>query len=166
MEEENIFRAPADNAEYNELFLAASEGHVERLEVALLPSLDVNALQDDPLQGKAALHMAAQNGNVEAIRFLLSHGAKVDLRNFEGETPLHEAAFWARLEAIKVLLEAGATINLQTGDYNYTALHNVLKYKNRVTPQHIETIELLLDQGLDVNSECDDWGGTIVNFPL
>ena len=162
------FRAPADSVEYEELFNAASEVDVdiERLKNALLPSLNINALEADRLQGRAALHMAAQSGNVSAIKFLLAHGAKVDLRNSEGETPLHEAAFAAHPEAIRALLDAGADINLPTGDYSYTALHNVLKYKNTVTPTQIETIELLLDRGLDLNAEADSWGSTLVSLLL
>lgn len=164
--EEHRFRAPEDSVEYEEFFNAASEGDVERLEAALLPSLNVNALEADRLQGRAALHMAAQTGSVQAIQFLLTHGAEVNLRNSEYETPLHEAAFYAHPEAIKVLLDAGSHINLQTGDYNYTALHNVLKHKTTVTPQQIETIELLLDRGLDVNAEADGWGSTLVSLRL
>ena len=137
-------RAPENDVEYEEIFNAASEGSIRRLEAALLPSMGVDALEADPLQGRAALHIAAQAGSVPAIQWLLAHGATVDLRNSEGETPLHEAAFWAHPEAIKALLAAGADVNLPTGDYNYTALLNVLKYKHTVTPRQIETIELLL----------------------
>ncbi len=158
------FRAPEDSVVYEELFDAASKGDLERLAAALLPSMNVNALEADPLQGRSALHIAAECGKVSAIRFLLAHGAKVDLPNSEGETPLHEAAFWARPEAIIALLDAGADINRQTGDYYFTALHNVLKYKHTVTPQQIETIKLLLDRGMDVNAEADHWGSTLVSF--
>ena len=153
-------RAPEDDVEYEEFFNAASEGNIKRLEVALLPSMSIDALEANPLQGRGALHMAAQAGSVPAIQWLLAHGAQVDLRNSEYETPPHEAAFWAHPQAITALLGAGADINLHTGDYNYTALHNVLKYKNTVTPEQIETIKLLLDEGLDVNAEADSWGST------
>ena len=155
-------RAPENDVEYEEFFNAASEGNTKRLEAALLPSMSVDTLEADALQGRGALHMAAQAGSVPAIQWLLAHGATVDLRNSEGETPLHEAAFWAHPEAIKALLGAGADINLPTGDYSYTALHNVLKYKNTVTPRQIETIKFLLDRGLDVNAKADSWGSTLV----
>lgn len=161
---DNCFRASEDSVEYEEFFSAAGEGDVERLEATLIPSLNVNALEANPLQGRAALHIAAQAGSVPAIRFLLAHGAQVDLPNSEGETPLHEASFWAHPKAVSALLDAGADINLPTGDYSYTALHNVLKYKNTVTPQQIETIELLLDRGLDLNAKADSWGSTLVSF--
>ena len=159
-------RATEGNVEYKELFDAASEGDLEHLEAALLPSLDINALEPNHLQGRTALHVASQTGNVEAIQFLLTHGAKVDLRNSEYRTPLHDAAFNAQPEAIKALLKGGASIHLQTGDYNFTALHDVLKFKDTVTPEQIKTIELLLDQGSDVNADADGWGSTLVGLDV
>ena len=160
-------QAPEGDVEYEEFYNAASEGNIQRLEAALLPSMSVDALEANPLQGRAALHFAAEVGGVPAVQWLLAHGATVDLRNSEGETPLHEAAFWARLEAIKALLAAGADIDLPTGDYNYTALLNVLKYKHTVTPRQIETIEFLLDLGLDVNLGFDDdWESSLVCFHI
>lgn len=53
------FRAPKDSAEYEELFNAANDGDIDRLEAALIPSKNVNALEADPFQGRAALHVAA-----------------------------------------------------------------------------------------------------------
>ncbi len=43
-------------------------------------------------EGGRALHDAVWQGNVELVRFFLSHGAKADVRDRRGETPLHEAA--------------------------------------------------------------------------
>lgn len=160
------FHAPKDSVEYEEFFNAASEGDIKRLKAALLLSLHANVMEADRLQGRAALHMAAQRGSVLAVQFLLAHGAKVDLRNSEGETPLHEAAYFAHPEAIGALLDAGADINLPTEDNSYTPLHSVLKHKHAVTPKHVDAIELLLDRGLDVNAEADSWGSTLANFHL
>ena len=163
---DDSLRAPDDSVEYEEFFDAVSKRDIKRLEAALVPSMNVHALEADRMQGLTALHIAAQAGSVPAIQFLLAHGAKVDLRNSEGETPLHEAAFWAYPEAIRALLDAGADINLPTGDYSYTALHNVLEYKTAVIPQQIETTKLLLDRGLNLNAVADCWGGTLVSFHL
>ena len=140
-------RTPEDSAVYKKFFEAVGEGHVKQLTSALHPSINIDALEADPLEGRAALHLVAQSGNVPSIQLLLDHGVTVDIRNSEGETLLHEAAFAAHPEAIKTLLDAGADIDLPTDDYNYTALHNVLKCESTVTPRHIESIELLLDRG-------------------
>lgn len=156
-------RAPEDDVQYEEFYNAASEGNIQRLEAALLPSMSVDALEANLLQGRAALHIAAQVGSVPAIQWLLAHGATVDLRNSEGETPLHEAAGWVQPEAIKALLAAGADINASSADYSHTPLLHVLSGKHTVTPREIETIELLLDRGSDVNYGLDDiWIGTLV----
>ena len=149
-------RAPENDIEYEEFYNSAHEGNIQRLEAALLPSMSVDALEADLLYGRAALHIAAEAGSVPAIRWLLAHGATVDLRNSEGETPLYEAARWAQPEAIKALLAAGANTNLLTKEYDHTALLNVLNGKHTVTPREIETIELLLDRGFDVNFGFDN----------
>ena len=163
---ESHTRAPEGDSQYENLFEAANDGDVDRLQAALLPSLDINALEADLLQGRSALHIAAQAGNLTAIHFLLARGAKVDLLNAERETPLHEAAFWARPGAVRALLNAGADPHRPTGDYSMTALHNVLKYKNTVTPEMRQTIGILLDHGLDVNAKADEWGSTLVSPSL
>lgn len=159
---DNSLRAPEDSIEYEELFQAACKGDVKRLEAALLPSLNINTLEPDRLDGGAALHIAGQVGSVPAIRFLIAHNAEVDLRDSKMETPLHKAAFWAQPEAISALLDAGADINLPTGDCSDTALHNVLK--RPVTQRQIDTIKLLLDRGSDLNAEPDSWGSTLMSF--
>ena len=85
-------RAFEHSIEYKDLYYAANEDDTECLKVALLPSLNFNALEADRLQGRTALHIAARNGRVPAIQFLLAHGAEFDLRNSKYETPLHSAA--------------------------------------------------------------------------
>lgn len=73
--------------------------------------------------GTGLLHAAAMNGDLETVRFLLQHGAKVDGNkevyddesddeNYCGldETPLIAAAMDGHLEVVKTLLEAGANV--------------------------------------------------------
>ena len=160
-------RASEDDLQYEEFYNAALEGNIERLEAALLPSMSVDALEADIMQGSAALHIASHAGNILAIQWLLAHGATVDLRNSEGETPLHVAACCLQDEAIKALLAAGANINLNSAEYSHTPLLYVLGNKPSITPREIKTIELLLDRGADINYGFDDiWIGTLVCFHL
>ena len=60
------------------------------------------------VNGRRALNWAALGNRVDAIRFLLRHGASIDLANLTGFTPLHHAAEAGSLEAAEVLLAAGA----------------------------------------------------------
>ncbi|KAJ3192453.1 hypothetical protein HDU67_005452, partial [Dinochytrium kinnereticum] len=68
--------------------------------------------------------MAAQNGSVEACRYLLSvPNVDVEARDAAGTTALHAAAWGCHVEVCKVLLEVGgATVNVQAEDGS-TPLH-------------------------------------------
>lgn len=55
-----------------------------------------------------SLHLAADNGDVEAIQALLDGGALVDPRDFDGATPLFRAVGLGHFEAAKLLLQRGA----------------------------------------------------------
>lgn len=64
--------------------------------------------------GYTALHRAAYNNRVAALRFLLDAGVDVHARTIEGWTPLHSAAYWGQAPAAGLLLQAGADINALT----------------------------------------------------
>jgi ankyrin repeat protein len=100
-------------------------------------------------EGQTPLTAAAQFGRVEAIRFLLSKGADVNLRDFggEGQTPLSTAAMQGQLEVCRVLLDAGADPNIPTeprlvGETrNWTALDWAIRGK------HTAVVALLRERG-------------------
>lgn len=72
--------------------------------------------------GWAPLHLAAWNGNANAMRILMDGGANIELKKIwnqprlyrnlitehSGTTPLHQAAFRGHLSAVEMLLAAGA----------------------------------------------------------
>ena len=55
-----------------------------------------------------ALHVAAREGNVVAIRKLVAHGARLDERNGAGSTPTLCALNEAHLDSVWLLLELGS----------------------------------------------------------
>ena len=71
---------------------------------AQVDSLDVRRNQN----GRRALNWAAWHNHAAAIRFLVAHGAKVNLANRTGFTPLHHAAENGSADAAAALLTAGA----------------------------------------------------------
>ena len=95
------------------------------------------------LNGRTALECCSRWGHVEAVRFLLAHGARVRSDGFFETAPLVGAAGESRLEIVKMLLEAGADPNASHGD-GYTPLHAVADEDGSVPVAH-----LLLEAGAD-----------------
>eukprot|EP00438_Fugacium_kawagutii_P034244 Skav225937 [mRNA] locus=scaffold1500:414127:414846:- [translate_table: standard] len=59
------------------------------------------------------LHVAAVNGQAEAVRCLLTAKAKVDAKSSSGDTPLHYAATYGRQEVLRPLLVARAAVDIK-----------------------------------------------------
>ncbi len=57
------------------------------------------------------LHLAAHEGDITALRRLITAGADLNKRDGSGRTPVHVAAFASNDEALQVLAEAGAAMN-------------------------------------------------------
>ena len=64
--------------------------------------------------GKVALHMAAWRGNVEVVRLLLEHRARVDAMTIRGQTAMHFAAGKKRDEVVSLLLDRSAKMKVKT----------------------------------------------------
>lgn len=78
-------------------------------------------------KGQTTLMLAAQEtSNPEGIRFLLDHGADLDIQAFDGRTALYVAAAAGRTEHVLMLLEAGANVNIRTqeGETALQAAHD------------------------------------------
>ena len=58
--------------------------------------------------GRTPLHVAASDGHVTVVRFLMDNGAKVNEKTeTNGYTPLHLAVLNGHLEVMKMLVEEG-----------------------------------------------------------
>ena len=85
---------------------ATKRGDVVAVKAALKQGADVNAAQGD---GLTALHLAAQEGNLEIVKVLLAAKANANAKSKIGEyTPLHLAASGAHLDVTLALLAAKA----------------------------------------------------------
>ncbi|MDR2371878.1 MAG: ankyrin repeat domain-containing protein [Puniceicoccales bacterium] len=108
-----------------------------------LNTVDVNA-QDD--WDETVLHYAAKEGNLPAIRVLLSRGAKVNDGTFGRGTPLHGAALCGQVEAMQALLEGNAEVNARDR-YYYTPLHSA------VSSGETEALRELAHWDADINAK-------------
>jgi ankyrin repeat protein len=103
---------------------AALSGSVPRMQLLHLAGANVNSGGSSC----APLFLAAGEGRLNAVRYLLDEGAEVNAHSQNGNTALTEAAFYGHLPVVKELLVRGADVNA-TGAGG-TALDIALSQKN------------------------------------
>jgi len=86
---------------------AAIEGSLTRMQFLHLAGANINARG----AGRSPLFLAAGEGRLRAVRYLLDEGADVNARENDGNTALTEAAFFGHIPVIKDLLVRGADVN-------------------------------------------------------
>lgn len=106
-------------------------------------------LQTRGWYGATALHLAADNDDVEAITWLVEQGLPADTRDDHQQMPLSNAVSRNAIHAARALLALGADVNA-TDNNNYRAIHRACSR---------EMLELLLEAGANVNdiSGGGDW---------
>ena len=136
---------------------ATKRGDVTAVKAALRGGSDPNAAQGD---GLTALHLAAQEGNLEIVKVLLVAKANVEAKSrIGGYTPLHLAAGAGRTEVVRALLDAGAKPGEVTTTTGVTALHLAAKALNGAG-----TVKLLIERGAPVNAVESSSGQTALMF--
>merc|ERR1719362_33203 len=102
--------------------------------------------EDDDLMQPATsltpLMNASHGGHVHAVKYLLAHGAKVDLCDGDGMQALHFAAQVASAECFRVLLRFGAD-PLAKDNFGRSALQCVSLHENLYSPGQVEWLALL-----------------------
>jgi ankyrin repeat protein len=137
------------------LHLAAKHNKPDMMDLMISAGFDVNMPttqlhhENNHEYGVTPLHMAASQGNLEAVQYLLAHGAnpntyvitdmgsrtRLDLKTnahfvpyYKDTTPLHAAIYAAlvnkfNLNVIEALLESGADTNLTAGTNQEPSIH-------------------------------------------
>ncbi|XP_009812042.2 CARD- and ANK-domain containing inflammasome adapter protein [Gavia stellata] len=88
------------------IFDAVAKGDLSELEKTLKDN-DINALNSS---SETLLHVAAAKGHLTIMEYLISKGAKTDVKDKKGRTPLHRAAEKGHGDTVKVLLRCGAYV--------------------------------------------------------
>jgi len=119
------------------------------LEMAVDPDyINIQSGSEQSGGGRSALHEAATSTSVAAVSLLLSHGANINMKDFNGRTAL----YWAGegvAENTKLLIEKG--IEVSTVDKSgRTALHWACEKGTE------STVRLLVDSGIDVSLSDND----------
>ncbi|XP_063601900.1 putative ankyrin repeat protein RF_0381 [Penaeus indicus] len=102
---------------------AIRKGDLGKVRELVAGGFDVNAvLQEKKNKECRPLHLAADGGHVDIVKFLLRSGAQAEAKNYEGMTPLHLASWGGHAEIIKALLDRGVNGNARTNE-GMTAVH-------------------------------------------
>ncbi|WPH02680.1 Hypothetical protein R9X50_00554600 [Acrodontium crateriforme] len=141
------------------LHFAADQRRLQAMSLLYGSRVNLDARNND---GQTPLHLAASEfalkiqglhdgwrverfkrvKSVHVVKFLLSHGAKVDEQDTEKRTPLHYAAGDGLVETVQALLTHGATIDAED-THKRTPIHHAARQG------HVTTFRLLLEHGAD-----------------
>ncbi|MEM7103275.1 MAG: ankyrin repeat domain-containing protein [Bacteroidota bacterium] len=122
------------------------EGNLQKLkEIAANEGIEAVKCNDDPHE-LAAIHWAANAGNLDIVRFYLQppiseNPSLVRNNNF---SPLHAASMVGHTEVVRLLIENGADVNVQTDPQKYAPIHSAC------FGGHLETIKLLIENGASI----------------
>nr|XP_053633946.1 protein phosphatase 1 regulatory subunit 16A-like [Cherax quadricarinatus] len=65
-------------------------------------------------QGATPLHIAAANGYVRVVEYLLSQNVPTEVRDHDDWSPLHAAACWGHPDVLELLVQNGANLHART----------------------------------------------------
>jgi cytohesin len=98
-------------------FQRHGNGNYDVAALCLESGVDINEMV-----GRTLLHAFAHQGDIVGTRWLVDHGAKLDVRDEGNNTPLHSACERnSTLAVVKLLLERGASLTA-TNSNGQTAL--------------------------------------------
>ena len=140
---------------YNQLNVALRKRQLGKVRTLVLGKVGL-AVDHMFVDGSFPLHIAAEENDVEMVRFLLLAGATVDFKNLHGQTPLILGV--ANYSIVKLLIEFGCKVNLTDGQKR-SALHLAA---SRGLPN---VVSLLLKYGARVNG-IDKWGRSPLHMTL
>ena len=134
-----------DSVRRNELVDAVLDEDFENVKARVMMRAKIN-VRDKSRDGMSPLHAAVQMGNIEIAQFLLEHGAKPNIRDFEKQTPLMMMDEDASSEMFDLLVRYGAKLNLLDKQKN-NLLHHYAE--NGDNP---DVVRRLVISGVDVNA--------------
>jgi hypothetical protein len=136
------------------LMIGAWEGNIAMMELFHSRGADINFTNRI---GEQALQLAAWNGRLEAVKWLIERGASA-VRGEKQWSALHYAAFAGHRQIADLLLERGADINARTPNGS-TALMMAVREGRE------ELVRVLLAAGADARPE-NDWGDNALTWAM
>lgn len=117
-----------------------------------LNNVKTSQLKKSTRETGTPLHIAAINGNYEAVDLLLEAGSYIEAGNFLKNSPLLNCIENNKLHMARYLIEKGANVN-KKGCQNRHALSQLILYA-----WDTEFAKYLLEKGCDINQKSIDKG--------
>lgn len=92
------------------LYVAAQNGNIDLINLLRKYNASLEAFADTEYGG-SSLHIAANEGQIETVKYLLQAKVDPNIESKKGFTPLHAVAECGRLDVVNVLIEAKANVN-------------------------------------------------------
>lgn len=138
------------------LHFAAEEGVVQVGQILVDKGSDVN-VRDSEDVGWPPLMVAAHDGHLAFVEFLIKNNADIDAEEEEGATSLWIAAQQGHADIVKCLLEAGAK-HLPTRPSGLRPIHRAAQNG------HLACVKHLLKHSPDEIDKCSSSGFTALTF--
>jgi len=144
-------QAAPPSPELQELFWdAVDEENVPLVRGLLKEGADPNAL----IHGSLALNFAAQINNIELVRVLIEHGARITNQNASGETALLAAIAQCNLQVLEFLLAQGGVEAVNIANVQgFTALYLLIDRMSAVDASVKEPYYKLVEQLLALKAD-------------
>lgn len=105
---------------------AVKQDNTELAQVFLDYGVNINAQESS---GEPPLYLAAREGTLSMVKFLVERGADVNVRTtFKGLTPLYGATLQSRPEVVEYLLSKGADVTIPSKARNWSPLEGAYDY--------------------------------------
>ncbi|OQR94427.1 hypothetical protein THRCLA_08171 [Thraustotheca clavata] len=118
------------------------------LSIAAKSDMDTEIVNHVDHANQAPLHVAAAQGDLICLQYLLHHGADICVVQNNGFTPLHCAVLAGHEASVRYILDVGGDAIINTGDsQGNTPLHCAISIENEAL------VKLLLESAADVTVE-------------
>ena len=127
--------------------------------IILLLILFSGDIEQRDKEGRTALFLAAEQGQIAEVKQLLKRGAIVDARDNCQWTPFMRAAQKGHLDVVKVLLAAGGDINSVDKDGSNALMAVIIN-------NQVKVMDYLLEQKIEINNTDKTMGWTALIWAI
>ncbi|WP_375603618.1 ankyrin repeat domain-containing protein [Wolbachia endosymbiont of Anurida maritima] len=121
------------------------------IEKYLVDKKDVNVKND---KGNTPLHLAVEEGNLEAVKHLIEKGADLNAPDKHGWTPLYYAVYSGNIDVVRFLIDQGADYNIT--DNEGTPVYYAFQYG------HVRIVKYFVEEkSIDPMAPINEYGSTL-----